>query len=98
MDNDSTTSATAGQDKARIQGHAWKDLPNDTERTVQRDQGVLERERSNALRVGRDVTEIANMPIDVRRGAMRPLERVEVGASGRATVAQVTGGTTSTVQ
>lgn len=70
-----------------------RDLPDDTERPIERDEAVLERENSNALGVGLDVTEVPNMPVDVRRRAMRHFEWIEVRTSRRATVAQVARGT-----
>ena len=69
------------------------DLPDDTERPIERDEAVLERECSNAFGVGLDVTEVPNVPVDVRRRAMRHFEWVKVRTSRRATVAQVARGT-----
>ena len=65
--------------------------PNDTHRTVEGDEGVLERNACDALRGRLDVPQITDMSLlrRIARRAVRNFEGVEVGSSGNATVAQV---------
>lgn len=59
-------------------------LPNNTQRAVQRDELVLERELGNAVSVAKDIPEVASMSVHVTRRTVVLVEWVEVRTSGRA--------------
>ena len=69
-------------------------LPNDAERSVERNEAVLKGELGSTVRITLDVSEVTDMTFFVARGAMVLVERIEVRAGGETSVGQIPRDTT----
>ena len=85
--------AATGKMFTIIESFTWSvvtDLPNNAERSVQRNQTVFEREFGVSIRVSFNVTQVPNMSLEVTRSTMVSSKWVEVGACGQTSTTEVT--------